>query len=145
MLCVYGDANSNLVAFNQLVGAVHVGVMGRVQRCVAERVVIVDRHGHLVVDVLDDLERVVYNVVLNDLAILVFEEDLCFLLVEACYRRQVRDLLKLRPLNSDTRARDAEPWLFSSTRYVHLHDCLLVEGELKLETGCLLVVWSRIG
>jgi hypothetical protein len=26
-----------------------------------------------------------------------------------------------------------------------LHDCLLVEGELKLESGCLLVVWSRIG
>lgn len=116
MLCVDGDANSNLIAFNQLVGAVHVGVMGRVQRCVAERVVIVDRHGHLVVNVLDDLEGVVYNVVLNDLAIRIVEEDLTFLLAETCFRRQVCNLLKLRPLNSDTRARDAEPWLLSGTR-----------------------------
>lgn len=145
MLCVDSDANSNLVAFNQLVGAVHVGVMGRVQRRVAERVVIVYCYCHLVVDVLYDLERIVNNVILNQIASRVVEGDLTFILVEACFRREVRDLIELRPLNSDTRARDAEPWFLSVTRYVHLHDSFLVEGELKLESGCLLVAWSRIG
>ena len=98
------EGNADFVAFDELVVAVHVGVVWSSRGRVSELVHVVDFDAHFTVDVLDDAE----GTVLDDILVLGFVVNVkkygggC--LADVYYGVIKRDLIELRPLHTDARA-----------------------------------------